>query len=381
MSKEKIHATAIAEQLAGQLSLNKRVAEDFVKALIATIEDSLLAKDAVKLKGLGTFKLQWNVPRKSVDVNTGDEIIIDGYYKVVFTPENELKELVNEPYAHLEPALLSEEGDEVVAVNADDAIDSPIKAVPLQLFNEQANEIKEIISEINALSKHEETAPQMNTDEKKHEHLPVPSEEFQNKISKPSQAKKSKKENRKVLDYFFIGAMIGGLLIYIIIDFNAISFFSNYMQSNQVESSPEYYLPSTTITPLDTIISDTITSDSLPMQIVDSIDVIVSKVENKKESVDKLQSLFDQPRAYKEFIATEEVIPGSRLTRISERHYGAKEFWVYIYEANKDQFTHPDQVAPGTILKIPKLNPVLADKDNPRCIEYALHLHDVYLKQ
>lgn len=374
MSKEKLHATAIAEQLAENLTLSKRVADDFIKALIATIEENLLANEVVKLKGLGTFKLQWNEPRKSVDVNTGDEIVIDGYYKIVFKAENELKELVNEPYAHLESVLLSEEGEEVTPDTSDNPSDP---TPPLKLFNEQANEIKDIISEINALNQPIESVPQKKTDESKQQRSPLPSEEFRKRMSNSPQRAKSKRNNRKVLDYFFIASMVGGLLIYILVDFHAFSFFTDFFKSNRIEPSTEYYYPSAT----EVVPSDTIASDTSSIQTVDSINITAVETEVANEPIDKLQSLFEQPRVYKEFIATEEVIPGSRLTRIAERHYGVKEFWVYIYEANKEQFINPNQVSIGTVLKIPKLNPLLADKDNPRCIEYALHLQDVYLNQ
>jgi nucleoid-associated protein YgaU len=100
-----------------------------------------------------------------------------------------------------------------------------------------------------------------------------------------------------------------------------------------------------------------------------------------KSQVDSLRILFDKPRVYKEFIGSEEVRVGSRLTRISERHYGVKDFWVYIYEANKEKFTSPDEVEPGTILRIPKLDPRIANPKNPGCMEYARELHDKYVKK
>lgn len=193
MSKEKLHATAIAELLAENLSLSKRVAEDFIKALVTTIEDALLANDVVKLKGLGTFKLQWYAPRKSVDVNTGDEIVIDGYYRVVFVPENELKEQVNEPYAHLEPVLLSEEGDEVITENEEDNEDEREEVVPLKLFNAQADEIKVLMSEINALNNPEEAQPLKKTDESKPKPLPLPTSKFQDDAFKRPQRANAKR--------------------------------------------------------------------------------------------------------------------------------------------------------------------------------------------
>ena len=382
MSKEKLHVAEIVEQLAENLSLNKRVAEDFVKVLIATVEEALMANDTVKLKGFGTFKLQWNNPRKSVDVNTSEEIIINGYYKVVFTPDVELKELVNEPYAHLEPVLLSGYDEESTAVNVDDASETTV--VPLKLFNEQANEIKDILSEISSLGAKEEKKEKEEKEEKEkaevekeHRSVPVPSENYRKTMSKLPPEGKSKISKLKTLDFYFIGIMLVGLLIYILIDFNVFSDIAKYFRSYKNAPSPAYFQPQE----IAIIPSDTIPLDTLSIQTEDSLDINETVVQNEKEPVDNLQVLSDEPRVYNEFIATEEVIPGSRLTRISERHYGVKELWVYIYEANKDKFTTPDQIAPGTILKIPKLNPVLADISNPRCLEYALYLHDLYLKK
>ena len=103
MSKEKITITEIIDLMNGKNNFSKKQSEEFVKMLLSTIEDALIEGESVKIKDLGTFKPQWNEPRKSVDVNTGDEIIIPGFYKVVFTPDNEFKELVNKPYAHLKP--------------------------------------------------------------------------------------------------------------------------------------------------------------------------------------------------------------------------------------------------------------------------------------
>ena len=71
---------------------------------------------------------------------------------------------------------------------------------------------------------------------------------------------------------------------------------------------------------------------------------------------------------------------GKQIDQNSRRHYGVKEFWVYIYEANREILESPAEIVPGMLLKIP-LKSVLADKDNPRCIEYALKLQEEYLKE
>lgn len=157
MSKEKITITEIIDLMNGKNNFSKKQSEEFVKMLLSTIEDTLIEGESVKIKDLGTFKPQWNEPRKSVDVNTGDEIIIPGFYKVVFTPDNEFKELVNKPYAHLEPVEQSTVLEKAVSMEK-----TPESAVtePMRMFEEQAVQIKEILYEIEALSgkfKNEET--------------------------------------------------------------------------------------------------------------------------------------------------------------------------------------------------------------------------------
>ncbi|MEA4981158.1 MAG: HU family DNA-binding protein [Paludibacter sp.] len=390
MSKDKLHTADIAEKLAVGLSLNKRVAEDFMKALVAVIEESLLTNDTVKIKGLGTFKLQWNDPRKSVDVNTGDEIIIEGYYKVAFTPEEEVKALVNEPYAHLEPILLNDDVEESDGKSVGEQSEETV--VPLKLFNEQATEIKDILSEINALNskpdevkkagdkedasvqleeveelivKEEVVEPIVEQKENIAEEIKQP-EIHRDKLSMQDEAAKGKKDkkNRKkgsnVLMMFIVGMIIGGALIYMLSYYDLLPDFSVKLNIDLSDESAVADNKGVVVPVVDTVKVDTVS-------VVDAT------------PVDSLQLLFDEKRVYTEFIASEQVVAGSRLTRIALRHYGVKEFWVYIYEANKDKFTSPDQITPGIVLKIPKLNPVLADKNNPRCMEYALKLHDLYV--
>ena len=101
---------------------------------------------------------------------------------------------------------------------------------------------------------------------------------------------------------------------------------------------------------------------------------------NQNQPVDSLQVLFDNPRVYSDFIASERIKNGSRLTIMSKRYYGSKEYWVYIYEANKDQIQNPDDIPVGTLIRIPKLDLRLIDQANPRCIKKARELHDIYIR-
>ena len=104
----KISLSNIAEELAIKSGLTREAADVFVHAFVRTIEKGLQEDGMVKIKGLGTFKLQEMSDRSSVDVNTGERITIKGYHKVTFTPDSTLKELVNRPFAHFEPTELND---------------------------------------------------------------------------------------------------------------------------------------------------------------------------------------------------------------------------------------------------------------------------------
>ena len=157
MSNAKLSASEIVELMVKDRMITKKSAEEFVKVFFSVIEDALIDGETVKIKGLGTFKSQWNEARKSVNVNTGEEIVIDGYYKAVFIPENDLRELINEPFSHLEPVELNPLSDNLPEQMQDDAeedepenFSEPLE--PLRVFGEQAEEIKELLSEINSFS-------------------------------------------------------------------------------------------------------------------------------------------------------------------------------------------------------------------------------------
>lgn len=407
MSKEKINAVDIVEILAQQLSFSKKNIDEFLKAFAYTIEEELLKKESVKIHELGTFKLQWNEPRKSVDVNTGEDIIIDGYHKVVFIPDIYLKELANEPFAHLQPIEL--DSDNIAEKDSKDTEEHYVSTTEsLKYMDEQANEIKDLLSEIKALNEtHSETDEVKVEVEIDEVEIDIPDnieETGENDTKKPDsienpdrnktkshsvdtdkrsvhqadRRKKSPIKYKKVkFDLLFIIALVTGLLVYIVIDLDVAAILKGIIENKldhqeiveERDNLTNVHQPEITDFNSDSETTTTVVSDEIPEN---------NKATIKKE--DDLERLFNQAREYKEFIAVEKVIPGSRLTRIAERHYGVKEFWVYIYEANRDILQTPNDISPGMEIKIPKLNPKIADVNNPRCIDYAIKLHDLYVK-
>ncbi len=100
-----------------------------------------------------------------------------------------------------------------------------------------------------------------------------------------------------------------------------------------------------------------------------------------KPKTGQKESVLTAPRSYKELITTEEMRPGSRLTRIAERHYGHKELWVFIYEANLGRLKSPTNIEAGTPIRVPKLSEQLMDVDDPETKELIKQLSEQYLKR
>lgn len=104
MSRNKDLAAALTEKH----GLAKADADAFVSAMFTLINEALASERAVKVKGLGTFKVISVAARKSVDVNTGAPIVIDGRDKISFTPDSSLRDEVNKPFAQFETVVVND---------------------------------------------------------------------------------------------------------------------------------------------------------------------------------------------------------------------------------------------------------------------------------
>ena len=98
----------IARCLVDKHGLNVADAEHFIALMIDVINEGVQRERQVKIKGLGTFKLTSVSSRESVDVNTGERIVIEGRDKISFTPDNAMKELVNRPFSQFETVVINE---------------------------------------------------------------------------------------------------------------------------------------------------------------------------------------------------------------------------------------------------------------------------------
>ena len=130
----KVTFPELVEQVAQYANTSKRMSELFLKELFATISQSLIDGESVKVKGIGTFKLTEVSPRKSVDVNTGEEIEIPGHKKLSFAPDKDMAEAINQPFMHFETEILDDDvtDDQLAAIDAGVPTEAPAADTPAE---------------------------------------------------------------------------------------------------------------------------------------------------------------------------------------------------------------------------------------------------------
>ena len=105
---DRISIQELSAILTVKSGLKKKDAERFATTLFEVVKDGLVSDRLVKVKGLGTFKVIDIEARESVNVNTGERVLIEGHEKISFTPDATMKELVNKPFSQFETVVLNE---------------------------------------------------------------------------------------------------------------------------------------------------------------------------------------------------------------------------------------------------------------------------------
>ena len=429
-----------------QIGISKADEIAFAEAFQSIFEEALLQDKILKISGLGTFKLIPVESRKSVNVNTGEEIEIASHYKLTFTPDASLKDKVNEPLAHLETVELDddvviENQDEMQDITSQDDVVEEIQNIsyqqddPLQKLTEQALELKDILADIQGLGGLSQDLGEEKIEEEKIEETVIVEEVVkvneqvvdEEEVVIDKQEEPKPEETKKVVidtqvveetPKFQVSASASVSGQAIIDSINKEDYKSDSKHSKGwiwaavvlflgiigllVYQNLDFFAP-TEDTEIDTLIV-TVVEDAEPMeeiipQIEDSVlcaDLEMDSIEEieHQDSIDNIEvdktspiyseqfsDIFNRKREYVEFVDTVVLNEGSRLTWISLKQYGHKDYWVYIYEANRDIIKNPNAIKIGTKLRIPKLAEELIDATNPETIEYARYLHDVYVRR
>lgn len=408
---EKLSWTELRRALAARAGVSEKKAGAFLNAVQAQLVEALKSDKQVKINGLGTFKLQAVAPRKSVNVTTGEEIMIEGYNKLAFTPEAGVRELIEKGNGkstslEMEPAKPVADPIQKLGAQADEIVDllgdlgqspetekKPKKAKKAKKAEKPVAEPEPVIE-----PKPEEpvVAPEP---EPKAEPAPIvvppasPVEPIVVEQKVVIEQPKPKKKSHFLRDTLICVVI---LLLLLLVGY----FFLRQQLTDIIES---FLQPAQTevVAPVST---DTIAAEEA--EVVEAIEeapeaeepVAEPTQEAPKQSKKAGQSSsskripkgnisqeqilaeflqasgeYDESR-YPELITIEPMHEGSRLAWMSKRYYGAKIYWPYLYDANRDILVNPSMIEVGTPIRVPKLTAEQLDTMNAQTAAFIEQL-------
>ena len=370
---EHLTLVSLRRALSAQGKVSEKVADDFLNALLGSIQEGLQQSGSVTVNGLGTFKLQDMPARESMNVVTGERFTIAGYKKVVFVAGNSQK---------------TESKSRKAETGGD--ID------PIRKLGEQAEEIKGILSELGAMTtadnlpvageqplvdpKPVEPEPQSAEPEPDNsepaEPKPIEPEPLPVVVQDKPQSDEPKSNKQKgqtkpfnpwLTGLITIGVFAMLLIIAYFVLRHRIVTWADGMRSNieqRVNAKPD----ANTTTEVQAVIPDEqagAQKESEEPQPAEP-EQTAQPAQATQLAPTTAQSYFDDAqRTFTEFQADEVVAQDSRLAWIAKKGYGEKAYWVFIYEANRDKLKNPDQVLTGMQLHIPKLPAELKNPNTP----------------
>ena len=380
--KEKLNLQEIVDKMSRETGASKKDTEAFLRSLFDIIPEALVEDKILKISGLGAFKLVLVEKRESVNVNTKEKYEIPAHYKLNFIPDNQLKEVVNEPFSAFETVEISNDAafDEKPAArpektvekevvkkivseideiaNVDLAADSEEKAAPASDGNEPDFDVELLLKELERSDyDNDEEEPEKDIalleevarKQKYKKAAPTANADKKSKQAKKGRFKRKDvtRRNRTIL---FVCVIVAALLLaasyfwkgYQIKQGNAaaIEVFENEkrIKSESQLSEPETVVDSeeTAVLPADTTASQVVQE---PTAQPDTATETTVKPEPEKTKM--------------AIIAKVTMTPGLTLTMIAEKYYNSKVFWVYLYEANKARIKNPNKVPTGTVIEVP----------------------------
>ena len=383
----KVTFPELVDAVATAANTSKRISETFLKELFALVGDTLIAGENVKIKHLGTFKLIQVEARKSVNVNTGEEIEIPSHNKVSFIPDKDLAEAINLPFSGFETVILNDEipedelerlaSTEEIDITTEDGVDTGndtdlIVEVDLPdiiadsdnsgnsnsdiIIPEITEEPAEIVekpcsAEITGDANNDITGEPENEDKPIEPDVEVKPEmnESENKaVNYKSDTDEDGLEDnghdnlfKKGFMWGFFTAMLVSLGTFIVVAIVVGFPLSYYDTAEKEEKNDTVIVESNVIKPA--VVPETITDD----------DTVNNNF--KRETV----------------VKTDTISRTRFLTTMAREYYGNYNFWVYIYEENRNIIDNPNKIKPGTVMVIPEAEKYGIDKDDPQSLQTA----------
>lgn len=350
----------------------------FLQEFIAVVSEGVYNDKLVKVKGLGTFKIIRVEERASVSVNSGERFVIPSHYKFTFTPDKELKELVNKPFSLFDTVELNEEVDfsdvdvSAETSGAEEAADDSSEEILPDGIPEQAIEAPQTpepevkpepaVEEEAAPQEEVEAEPEAETEtmpepeveaepEPKVEAETTPQEEAKaepkpaepvSSVSgyKEYRRKRRRSASRKLLfpiACLFVVIVLG--IVYIVCLSGRTTVNKNWEPPMAEVGNPT---PEAGMNPVP--------ADSTGVTPPDSASLAADSVVAEPPVVEENQPE-ETPKS--DILALVTIKAGDRLASFAKQYYGHKFFWVYIYQYNQDIISDPNNIPIGTELRIP----------------------------
>ena len=418
---EKITLPTLVSLLADKTGKQKKQCEDFLREFFNTLVDAMEAGENVRIKSLGTFKVVAVEPRKSVNVNTGEQMEIPGHNKIVFVPAKELAEEVNAPFAMfesieipdnaLEDPLLSSESESAAQAEEDPLLSSaisdqtvsaaqaaedplPSSAISDQTVSAAQAEEDPLLS--SAISDQTVSAAQAAED-------PLPSSAISDQTVSAAQAagfpepdedsdeneQEFEIENESGLDSFpivsqlneehtetrrnyrfLLGFACGVACAAVICLCAYLFFFEKWVATVSEEKNTEVSVQAETSGQLtDADVRQVPKPDVLDSDKKDLIEA--SDADSKNEQMAKTEQTAEVPTRPSDEPVYDTITKTRYLTTMAKEHYGNYNLWPYIYEENKAILGHPDRIRPGTKVIVPPLSKYGVNPSDPDDIAKA----------
>lgn len=376
----KITFPDLVDLVAESTRSNRRVSELFLKELFATISQALIDGDNVTVKGLGTFRLARVAARDIVSVNTGERTQVPSHNKLVFEPDKKLADELNQPFAQFETIELDDDiTDEMlgaeeqqpqadVLTDPEENAETDVEASAVDLPSAEAAVAPPPFRPAPVMmpAQHAEPEPEpepvvVPEPEPEPEPVVVPEPEpepepvvepepepepepvmVQEPESAPAQAdvdETAQNLRRATFKGFLMGAasmLVLSLLVW-------------WLAGTRSGQNSDALAAG----------ADTVAQQQ------EEVDLTAASLETSEKA--EAQAATPAPVAQ----VTDTVSPTNYLTKMAVKHYDRQEFWVYIYEENKDRIDNPNAVPPGTVLVIPPAGKYGIDATDKQSVDHA----------
>jgi nucleoid DNA-binding protein len=339
--ENKITLSQLARTLAQKMGMPQKKAEAFLKEFFDSIAENVKTDKLVKVKGLGTFKLIDVNDRESVNVHTGERIVIPGHSKLSFTPEASLRDAVNRPFADFQTVVINDETNledmERVPQEEPEAVAEP-EVVEQQAEPEVAPEQESAAEQVTPSAEESEELPSVEPEKSEPEPVVEVEEEVvavpEEKKEEPVKQETVKAEQKKPR---------GGAKTFVMIVVALLLCVFSYFVGHY--SLLEGLLPKQKQEPVK-------------QQVVEAAPDTIKAEPVQVEPVEEVQYAQVPDGKYK-IVGTRKthvMKPGDYITRIALKEYGDKEMAQYIIVHNA--FSNPDKVPIGQEIKLPELQEI-----------------------